>query len=170
MSYPICRTLAVLYWHSCHLFPLLDILFRLSFLAVLSQLSRPGNHVLAVLSQLSCSSNLVFGSLGGNVLMLLLCPGLSSLFYPGSPVQAHPYKFTCPGCPVLVVLSQLLYPDCPSMVVPSQLPCPGCFVLAGMFWPSCPLFPFLAVLTRLSPLAALSFSACLVPGVLLYRS
>ncbi len=94
-----CLVRAVLFWQSCPLFPILDVLSRLFYG---SPVCCP---VLAVVSQLSCLSNLVSDSTDAAALSLLSCPALSSLFYPGSSVQADLSWLARLSCPELVVLS-----------------------------------------------------------------
>jgi hypothetical protein len=122
--------------------------------------------VLAIVDQLSCHSYLVHRSPDVPVLLLLSSPGLSSLFCPGWPV-----RLTCLEWPVPAALSYWSYPRWHMLTVLQWLshphcPVSSCPVLAVMFWPPCPLFPFLDVLSQLSSLAILSCPACPVLPVL----
>jgi hypothetical protein len=90
-----CPVLAVLFWQSCPLFPVLYVLFQLSSLAFLSQLSCAGYCVPA--APPSCP---VPAILSTALLTLLSCPGLSSLFCPSSPVQTDRSRLSCLSDPV----------------------------------------------------------------------
>jgi hypothetical protein len=172
LSCSSCPGLAVhpMFWQSCPL----DGIFRLSCLAILSQLfcpgfsvpaGRPACFVPAVLSQLMCQlshpNSLLYSTPDAAIPSLLSCLSLSflsRLTYRCSPVnvdlsrltcQADLSRLTCPRCPVLVVLSQMSYPDYPATVVPTLLPCPSCPVLACVILTVLSGCPVSTVLPRL---------------------
>ncbi len=191
LGFPIT---AVLFRLSCPGRPVLYVLSRLScrgwiletdlssqpFWADLSRLSCPSGHVSDVLSRLSCQG----------------CP--SRLYDPNCPCShGRPVLPSCPvraelswrlvqtdlprlSPPIVtqVVMPQMFYPNCTVMAILSwlyyhgctvRLSCPRCPVLAVIFWPSCPLYPDLPVLSQLSSpalLARLSCFRCPVPAVL----
>ncbi len=135
--------LAVMFSQSCPLFPILNVLSRLSCLATLPRLacpavlfwlSCPGCPVPAVLCYLSCSFTLVPSS------------PVSTSPVPSSPIPTSPIPtawslLSCSGSPVLSVLprhtcsgwnftlnfqthlSRLTCPDCPVLAVLSQKHC-----------------------------------------------
>jgi hypothetical protein len=147
VSYPGCTIHTV--FSGC---PVPAILCKHSCPNCLSRLPCHDCLIQAVLCQLSCTA-----VLSRALLMVLSCCCCVVLAYPFCSVQSHlsswPVRLTCLDWPVPAVLSYRscpqcsTYPDWPATVVPSPLSCLSCPALAVILWPSCHLFPFLAVLS-----------------------
>ncbi len=180
-----CPVLAVLLWQYCYLFPVLDVMSWLSYLAVLSRLSCPGYHVRlsypcwpvpAILSQQSCPGLswcrcpciALMSWLVLSVLPRLTCPSCR-VFYPGCSILSvfltFLSQFSCPGFPVLAVLSRMYCPGCPVQAVLYQLSFPCAFSQLS--------FPSFSARTPLStslmmPMPCSGSSVLLVPSRLTY--
>ncbi len=120
-----CPILAVLCLLSCY-----DsiVLYFLSWIYCLTVFSRcPVPAVLPWLLRPSCTD--------AAVLVLLSCPDLSFLFFPGSgldwPIPAVLSQWSCPSCHTRTVLPWFSHPCCPVLSALSYLFCLPCPIPPG---------------------------------------
>jgi hypothetical protein len=93
-------------WLFCPSCPIPYVLSHLICMVFLSWLAYLFCPIPAALLQQPCQQ-LFFNTCLVFAVMFPIGPVQASLVYRGWPI-----RFTCPGCPILVVLSQMSYPDC----------------------------------------------------------
>jgi hypothetical protein len=146
---PSCLVLADIFWSSCPLFPVLNMLAILTVhSSILSRLSCPSRHLPAVLPRLYCH-----GCHAMAVPYRLSCPicavvvvmfwssySLFLLLYCTitTVLSRFPSRHSCPGFPIPVFLNQLPAPATLSRALRAPLCCLCCHVLAVLSSLSCP--------------------------------